>query len=133
MNANVLAVVSYVAFVCSFLFLMFAIILFIKLDIKSIISDLSGKKAQKQIQEFRKQNANHQKNINTILGRTGRSEQVSTSTGQNTEKLNVSHTMEDSEETELLYSGTMLLEEEKSCLDNRLILDVMVIHTGDKI
>ena len=65
MNANVLAVVSYVAFVCSFLFLMFAIILFIKLDIKSIISDLSGKKAQKQIQEFRRQNANQQKSIRT--------------------------------------------------------------------
>ena len=68
-----------------------------------------------------------------VLGRTGRSEQVSTSTGENTEKLDVLYAMEDSEETELLYSGTMLLEEEKSCLDSRLVLDVMVIHTGDKI
>lgn len=139
MSADTLAVISYVAFACSFLFLLLAIILYVRLDIKSIIDDLSGKRAARQIQAFREQNASQRKDAGIMLGRTGeqKSENIAIS---ETIKLDAEKASDESEETIRLYQETVLLtaEETEPSKDEqddgcKLILNEIVIHTGERI
>lgn len=125
MNADVLEMISYVAFTGSFLFFVLAAVLFWKLDIRAIIDDLSGKKAERQIQAYREQSAGQQSSQDVKQGRIDYANFESTSAGETTAEL---------EKTTLLYYGTVLLEESvesDSCC--KLILNEMVVHTGERI
>lgn len=126
MNADVLEMISYVAFAGSFLFLVLAVVLFWKLDIRAIIDDLSGKKAERQIRAYREQNVSQQRNQDVMPGRIDYARFESTGAGETTAEL---------EKTVLLYNETVLLEEESAENDNccKLILNEMVVHTGERI
>lgn len=113
MRADVLGMISYVAFACSFLFILLSVVLFVKLDIRSIIDDLSGRKAERQIQALREQNTTRQGSMNIILEESELTEQLCSETGLMSE------------------NETMLLEEiDREC---KLILNEMVVHTEERI
>lgn len=57
MNATIYTILMIVSFALSGVFLVVAVILFFRLKVKSAIDELSGKRAKKQIAEFRKENA----------------------------------------------------------------------------
>lgn len=56
MSAEVYQMISMVAFGCGGILTLIAIILFIKFDVPSLIGELSGRTAEKKVQEIREQN-----------------------------------------------------------------------------
>lgn len=56
MSAEVYQMISMVAFSCGGVLTLIAIILFIKFDVPSLIGELSGRTAEKKVQEIRQQN-----------------------------------------------------------------------------
>jgi len=63
---GVFSAISIISFVAAFLFLTLAIILWFVFKIPDVISDLSGKKAQKSIAQLRKQNDSKQTTASKI-------------------------------------------------------------------
>lgn len=156
MNTDILQMISIVAFSLAAVFLLIAIVLFFKLDVRAIIDDLSGKKAERQIQELREQNRSPE------MSRNGRV-LYNVSSEEKTAKLPAKITRplgEDAkeEETTLLEEETMLLAEEGTTLlaedttllaeegttlldmtgillqnGYRLLADVMIVHIEECI
>lgn len=58
MNGNIYQSISVIGFSLAALFFMIAIILFLKFDVISLIGELSGREAKKQVQAIRERNKN---------------------------------------------------------------------------
>lgn len=149
MNTELLQLISIAAFVLTAIFLLTAVFLFFKLDVRSIIDDLSGKKAERQIRELREQNRTSE------MSRKGRVLYNNVSFEKTTEKLPIERTQPLTESTEeetttlleekttlLEENTTVLAEEETTVLDvtgillpngYRLLADVMIVHIEECI
>lgn len=148
MNTELLQLISVAAFALAALFFLTAAFLFFKLDVRSIIDDLSGKKAERQIRELREQNRTSE------MSRNGRV-LYNVSSKETTEKLPIGRTQPLTESTEeeqttllkeettlLEENTTVLAEEETTVLDvtgillpngYRLLADVMIVHIEECI
>jgi hypothetical protein len=127
MNAEVLQMISIIAFIVAAVLAVAAVILFFKLDVRAVVDDLSGKKAERQIRELRAQNrkveANRNGNIlyNRLPG-TGKDQEVQeesteklATAKQTTRSAEEATTLLDNEETTVLAQeeGTTVLEQEE--------------------
>lgn len=153
MNAEVLQVISIIAFSLSGIFLVVAAILFFKLNIRSVMDDLSGKKAERQIKELREMNrqasdSGHNLYQPSMARASNETRNVTLSNGlaETTEKLKEaedSTSLLQEEGTTLLGEGTTLLAEEGTTLLNNvmqplrngycLLFNEIVIHTKERI
>jgi len=80
-SADVLQTISIVAFILGAVLAIVAVILWFRLNVRGIIDDLSGKKAERQIRELREQNKQEESDSNK--GRVV----YNPSTGKSTSKL----------------------------------------------
>lgn len=123
MNAEILQMISVVAFALAGILAVTAAILYFRLNVRGIIDDLSGKTAERQIRELREQNCRPEGNPNEkILYQTPKE--------KSTEKL-ATVLVGDEEGTTVLGSddeGTRVLE-----TGYRLIMDEMILHTDERI
>lgn len=137
MSAEVLQMISIIAYVLAGILGITAVILFFKLNVRAIIDDLSGKTAERQIRELRE--TNHRSEIS----RNGR-KHYEPSTENVTAKIVFAEpdkaiyketTSLDGEETELLEDGRTLLAEDciKSINGYKLLLNEIVVHTEERI
>lgn len=163
MNAEVLQIIAIIAFSLSGIFLVTAVILFFRLNIRSVIDDLSGKKAERQIKELREQNrqagdngrALYQPSAGNSLTEwknEGKSGRIARTTEKLPEKEEETTLLQEETETTILAEeGTTLLGEEETTLlaeegttllENtmptlaggyRLILNEIIIHTKERI
>ena len=147
MSADILNAISVVAFVMAALFILLAVVLFFKLDVRAVINDLNGKTAEKQIKVFREQNRKLETNKN---GRILYELSVEKTKAEN---IRDKKSITDQEKTTLLEQNektillaeeeTVLLQDEQTCLledrdargqhDYKLVLDEIVVHTREKI
>lgn len=127
MSEDILAMLSYITFCISFLFLCASVFVFFKFRILEIWDELSGRKEQREISEYRKQRTYQKKRSNILSRKDERvTERIAvTKTGEITSKLATGTTIRDSnseetsllggqssDETELLTeSGTEVLQE----------------------
>lgn len=148
MNTELLQLISVAAFALAALFFLIAAFLFFKLDVRSILDDLSGKKAERQIRELREQNRTPKMNRNGRVLYNVSSEETTEklpikTTQQLTECAEEEQTTLLEEETTLLEENTTILaEEETTVLDitgillpngYRLLADVMIVHIEECI
>jgi len=80
-SADVLQTISIIAFILGAVLAIVAVILWFRLNVRGIIDDLSGKKAERQIRELREQNKQEESDSNK--GRVA----YNPSTGKSTSKL----------------------------------------------
>lgn len=146
MNAGVLEVISIVAFVLAAIFAVLSVVLFFRLNVRAIVDDLSGKKAERQIRAYREQGAVSRKRVSTVSNQRDYYNPATQRTSNVTERLPVpSATKAKEEEGTMLLAeeGTMLLAEEGTALlsnsqdtskqSYNIIFDEMIIHTGEEI
>ncbi|MBR2401422.1 MAG: hypothetical protein IKB01_01450 [Lachnospiraceae bacterium] len=126
MSVDIMQTISIVAFVLAGIFAVVALILWFTLNVRGIIDDLSGKKAERQIRELREQNVQSQmadrKNRVVYTNPTEKNtsklgfDKKKESTSQLTvplPKREASPAYRDMEQTALLQEeGTTLLEDE---------------------
>ena len=139
-TADLYNTISIVAFALSGITFCFAIFLFYKLQIKSVIGDLSGKNAEKQVEEIRKQSRMRKNNLSFYVDdkrATGELQQANLATfsdtlaGSKTEALGEVTTILG--ETVLLQSTygtdeTVLLSAGET-KDYKISLEIIEIHT----
>lgn len=144
MQTEIYKILMIVAFSLSAGFLIVAAILFFKLKVVSVIEELSGKRARKQVAEIRKENtsvksrgyvsgifgsreAKTSKTTEKLTGKTGRiTEEIDADVSEGTVLLTNAGIDEDNTGTSLLMrredeEGTTILaaEEETTLLNNR--------------
>lgn len=142
MNAEVLALMSWIAFGTSAVLAIAATVMFFRFNIRELSSILSGKKAERQIQELREQNKGkdepNKRPIEQIHRSAYRIESQRRAAGKTkvdshkqevenallqAQSANIEEgTMLLTEETMCLDEGTMLLTEETMCLDEGTML-----------
>ncbi len=126
MSAETLQMISIFAFFLAAVFFIVGIVLFFRLDVRSIVDDLSGRKAERQIRELREQNIHPQAG------------------GKMTEPLQNRRRAElEDEETTVLEEVTTVLEEETTVLKEgegkllgngyRLWLNEVIVHTEEEV
>ena len=119
MSAETLQMISIFAFFLAAVFFIVGIVLFFRLDVRSIVDDLSGRKAERQIRELREQNIHPQAG------------------GKMTEPLQNRRRaeLEDEETTVLEEVTTVLKEGEGKLLGNgyRLWLNEVIVHTEEEV
>ena len=106
MSADTYQMISIIAFALAAVFFILAVILFFKFHIPSLINDLSGRTAMRQIQEIRERNSNDNKRKNVInafevsgdIGNKITTEKISR------ERIEATEIIEREEETELLHN-----------------------------
>lgn len=134
MNAEILQMISIVAFALAGILAVTATILFFRLNVRGIMDDLSGRTAERQIRELREQNRKPETNPGRkILYRTPKEKSTEKLVTRNerTSPLNITSFRSDEEGTTMLGSdneGTTVLE-----TGYRLILDEIVLHTDERI
>lgn len=148
MSADILNAISVVAFVMAALLILLAVILFFKLNVPAVVSDLNGKTAEKQIKVFREQNRKLETNKNgrILYELSVEKKKAENNQDKKSSILQESTTMlEQNENTILLTTEeTVLLQvEEQTCLledkdarqqhGYKLVLDEIVVHTREKI
>lgn len=136
MNADVLEVISIVAFVLAAIFALIAIILFFKLNVKAILDDLSGKKAERHIRAYREQGVVARKRVSVASGQRDYYNPVTQKTEEATERLQVAGNADSEEDTVLLEEeGTMVLDSssKEPTQECSILFDEMIIHTGEEI
>lgn len=129
MSADIYQSISIGAFVLAAVFLIIAIILFLAFDIPSVLGELSGKTAAKQVAEIRAANKNvvakrrtvSTTNSSATQRSTGKLSQNNTSRIANTNVVDktdllVEENVSVSNETELLTDETTLLEPDTTLL-----------------
>lgn len=127
MSAETYQMISMIAFICGGIFTLIAVILFIKFDIPVLIGELSGRTAEKKVQEIREQNRQAVSMRQHGLERRKRvamydvvmdksQEKMPVQKDESTSVLNEPVEMKD-DETELLEEGTMMLEESTTVLN----------------
>ncbi len=141
MNAEILQIISIAAFILEGILLAIAVLLFFILDVPSLTNDLSGKTAQRQILKLREQNRQKEdRNEDRLLFESYAGKTDVTAKFPKNEMRAEETTMLElpEQETTLLKDteGTTVLaaEEETTLLsDKNLILNVMIIHTKERI
>lgn len=149
MNAGVLEVISIVAFVLAAIFAVLSAVLFFTLNVRAIVDDLSGKKAERQIRAYREQGAVARKRVSAAPQQRDYYNPVTQKTQDTTERLQVASKPKAEEEGTMLLAtetqGTVVLaaEEEGTMLLNdisnanaqeyQIVFDEMIIHTGEEI
>jgi hypothetical protein len=127
MNAAVFQVISIVAFSLAGVLAAVAVFLFFKLDVRAVIDDLSGKKAERQIRELRAQNLKVETNRNGRIlydrstgdGKTARTQEESTAkldTGKLSHVFGTHAKRTAPQPVPAAEEGTSLLEEEGTSL-----------------
>lgn len=144
MNAEVLQMISVIAFAMAGILGVTAVILFFRLNVGAILDDLNGKKAERQIRELREQNRKTEINRKerTVYENYSK-EGVKIRSGEpDEEKTALLHKEEetslpDDGRTALLPAEeeTVLLCDKETAQQNnyKLLLDEMVIHTKEII
>lgn len=108
MSADVLQTISIVAFILGAVLAIVAVILWFRLNVRGIIDDLSGKKAERQIRELREQNRQEESDSNK--GRVV----YNPSTGKSTSKLGFSKKKETTDKlTEPLVATKQSVRDEQ--------------------
>ena len=147
MNAGTLQLISIIAFSLAGVLTLISIYLFLKMDVRGIIDDLSGKSAERQIMAMREEN-NRQKN--PLSKRSAKSSETRKSSLmerttvelKNEEKATMPLQMVEEETTALEETTTVLQEDETVVLtenagntDKRyeLVLNEIIIHTQEII
>ena len=160
MSADVLQIISIVAFSLAGLFLIIAAILFFKLNIRSVVDDLSGKKAERQIRELRELNQQANVNIRSLYQPSpgkgsvelGKSNTLSLETEKLQDVDDQTLRLQIDEDTDVLDVGTDLLEEGTTLLEEaetslleydsaeselpggyHLLVNEILIHTEERI
>lgn len=110
MSSDIVGVFAYIFWVLAGIFIVLSVFLFFKLRVKSIVDDLSGKKAAREIRAYR------EKHVYTA-----------------TDYLSVAMPAQGTEV--LPETATLPLNQgnETEKLESNLILDEMVIHTAERI
>ncbi|MEE1100688.1 MAG: hypothetical protein U0K86_04310 [Agathobacter sp.] len=124
MSTEQLEIITNICFLLALVFLCMSIILFFLLDILSIVREMTGKNAKKQVDEIREQRRRlreRQKNV----------------TDFKPSSVAVARKIYE-EKKEVLEEETVLLEEETTILlseKNRLVVyeEIMEIHTDESI
>lgn len=133
--------------VCSFVFCgitaLFSLFLFFKLKICSVLDELSGKNAARQVEEIRQQNRTIKKRA-SILTDGAISYVMDNEMSERAEPIHSSSDVAQSEATTVLNEttllgndadeyATMVLYSEQSEEDYITVLDIMQIHTIEEI
>ena len=137
---NIISISSFV--LCGFTVLL-SIFLFFKLKICSVVGELSGKTAERQVEEIRKQNRTV-KNRASILMDESKSHMADKEISDRTEPIQSSTDATQSEATTVLNETTLLgndadeyapmvLYSEQSKEDYIIVLDIIEIHTIEVI
>lgn len=149
MNAGILQMISIVAFILGGILLTVAALLFFVLDVRGLMDDLSGRTAERQIQQLREQNRQQEDNnedrllFETHATKTDVTAKLPSEQEERTTLLSGEESTtllsEAEEGTTVLQQpevGTTLLEDaERTTLptENSLILNVIIIHTKERI
>lgn len=115
MNADVLELISIIAFVCAATLCVITIVMFFKMNIRAIVDDLSGKKAERQIREMREQNKLAESRVRMPMDLVSRNAYQTERQGAASGRMETSLLVEDTvwldEETAMLDEGTTVLDE----------------------
>lgn len=146
MRAEVYQMISMAAFGCGGILTLIAVILFLKFDVPSLIGELSGRTAEKKVQEIREQNRQavsmrqrgterrHKVSVyDTGTEAAGRTSKGVMEPGKQEEKAvkQNAETAVPDEETVVLDEGTTVLEETTVVLDEgTTILEETVVPDG---
>lgn len=151
MNTDVLQGISVISFIFAAIFIILAIILFFKMDVRAIIDDLSGKKAERQIRAYRENSLSFKIGKSNIPEHPDYYRMAIFSAGEDTAKLEKNDKTDTLIQTALLENGTTLLNDEETTLLNSsgttlldnseetgqekyiLVLDEMIIHTTERV
>lgn len=136
---NIISISSFV--LCGFTVLL-SIFLFFKFKIRSVVGELSGKTAERQVEEIRKQNRTV-KNRASILMDESKSHMADKEISDRTEPIQSSTDATQSEATTVLNETTLLINDEdenatvvlsfKQLEEYITVIDVMEIHTQEVI
>ena len=119
MSAETLEILSMIAYLFAFVFAMISVVLFFKLNVKAIIDDLSGKKAERQIRAYREQQDIARKKVAIVSEQRSYYDPVS----HNNETVALG------EEATILLDNIDNAEIQKC----NLLMDEMIIHTEEVI
>lgn len=131
-NADVLGIISVVAFVLAAFFAILSVVLFFKLKVRAIIDDLSGRKAERQIRAYREQGAISRKRVNAVSNQRDYYNRMIQKPQDITNRL--SKDVGEAERTAILQDeSTMVLDkhEQMGGQGYQIILDEVVVHTGE--
>ena len=136
---NIISISSFV--LCGFTVLI-SIFLFFKLKIRAVVGELSGKTAERQVEEIRKQNRTV-KNRASILMDESKSYMADKEILDRTEPIQSSTDATQSEATTVLNETTLLINDEdenatvvlsfEQLEEYITVIDVMEIHTQEVI
>lgn len=134
---NIISISSFV--LCGFTVLL-SIFLFFKFKIRSVVGELSGKTAERQVEEIRKQNRTV-KNRASILMDESKSHMADKEISDRTEPIQSSTDATQSEATTVLNETTLLINDENATVvlsfkqleEYITVIDVMEIHTQEVI
>lgn len=110
MSAELYQMISMIAFICGGVLTVVAIILFVKFDIPALIGELSGKTAEKKVQEIREQN---RQAVSMRQRNSERKRKISLydpKTKNTAKEVQITKAVLD-EGTEVLYEQTAVLDE----------------------
>lgn len=142
MSAGLFEIISIVAFTLAAIFALISIALFFKLNVKAIIDDLSGKKAERQIRAYREQSVVARKKIDIVSEQRNYYDPLPKEKEESTERIPQVNSEEkrdsvDNSESTMLLSeeATMVLEDANNIGNQKytIIMDELVIHTGEEI
>lgn len=130
MNAEILQMISMIAYILAVALVLLAVVLFFVLDIRSVIDELSGKKEERQIRELREQNRHSDINKNgQVLYSISTERKRATADMEKTHKLfedaedkNTVLLQSNEEETSLLTEKENTLEEQTTLLEEQTML-----------
>lgn len=143
MTAQEYNIISVVSFALCGITAVFSFFLFFKLKIRFVLDELSGKNAEKQVEEIRKQNRSIKKRA-SILGDGANSYVMNSEISEKEDSIYSSKDIEQSEATTVLNETTLLgkdVDEYATVLlySEQLkdayitVLDIMEIHTIEVI
>lgn len=138
MSAEMYQMISMAAFICGGIFTIAAVVLFIKFDIPAIIGELSGRTAEKKVQEIREQNRqavtmrqrDSERRRRNLLYNAASADKAVSKPLQETKLMQGT-------ETEVLDEQTVILDEQTVVLDEAddfcIVQDVVEVHTMETI
>lgn len=137
MTVQTYNMISIVSFSLSGIALMVSIFLYFKLQIRSVINQLTGKTAEKQVEEIRKQNRTMKKHADILMRdanyQQNPTEPISEKTTVLSDELLEEGTVVLNSMINVLEDGTELLDEAKTESEYITLLDVIEIHTQEII
>lgn len=127
MDTGILDTASIVAYIFAGIWALVSVILFFKMNVRAIIDDLSGKKAQRQMQAYREQGLVNRRRVGAISEQRNYYNPVHRQKGESMSQTN---------QTEVLQGdATAILRqsEQPDAIEYTILFDEMIIHTGEEI